>query len=82
MARRAFKEEVAAGRYEIAAVIALAKSDETLAGIKVSDLLVSLPGIGPKRVVSLMTEAGIAPSRRMRGIGEHQVARLVARLTP
>jgi predicted flap endonuclease-1-like 5' DNA nuclease len=82
MARRAFKDEVARGAQGIAAIIALAKADETLAGIKAYDLLTSLPGIGPKRAARLMTEAGIAPTRRIRGLGEHQVAKLIARLTP
>ncbi len=82
MARREFKDEVAGGRHGIAGAIALAKADEILAGIKATDLLASLPGVGPKRVAMLMTEAGIAPSRRIRGLGEHQVAALIARLAP
>jgi ribosomal protein S13 len=81
MARRAFKDEVARGTQGIAAVIALAKADQTLAGIKVHDLLTSLPGVGPKRAAGLIAEVGIAPSRRIRGLGEHQVAALIARLT-
>jgi hypothetical protein len=82
MKRRVFKDEVAKGTHGAAAVIGLAKADETLSGIKTVDLLMSLPGVGPKRAKALMLEAGISPSRRIRGLGEHQVSALIARLSP
>lgn len=80
VARRAFKDEVARGEFGIAATIALARADENLAGIRVVDLLTSLPGIGPKRAEAIMAQAAIAPTRRIRGLGEHQIAALVARM--
>ncbi|MBN2177030.1 MAG: hypothetical protein JW722_05160 [Demequinaceae bacterium] len=79
MRRRAFKDEVAEGAHGMAAAIGLAKADETLSGIKTVDLLKSLPGVGPKKAEALMVEVGIAPSRRIRGLGEHQVSALIAR---
>ncbi|MCJ7826733.1 MAG: hypothetical protein MUP36_00610 [Demequinaceae bacterium] len=82
MRRKAFKDEVANGTHGMAAAIALAKADETLSGIKTVDLLRCLPGVGPRRAATLMAEVGIAPSRRIRGLGEHQVPALIARLTP
>lgn len=79
--RRGFKDKVAAGDHTIAAAIALARSDEALAGIRTLDLLRSLPGVGPRTAETVMAELGIAPSRRIRGLGEHQVSALTRRLS-
>jgi hypothetical protein len=79
-ARRVFKDAIARGDYGLAAAIALAKANEALAGIRVIDLLTSLPGIGEKKAEAIMTETEIASSRRIRGLGRHQVALLVERV--
>ncbi len=81
-ARRAFKDAIGRGDYGLAAAIGLAKGSEALAGIRTSDLLTSLPGIGEKKAATIMAEVGIAPSRRIRGLGRHQVASLVERVAP
>ena len=79
--RRAFKDRIESGEQGIAGAIALGRSDEDLAGIKTLDLLRSLPGVGSRTAEAIMAELGIAPSRRLRGLGEHQVASLVERLS-
>ncbi|CAN5419228.1 integration host factor [soil metagenome] len=61
-------------------VLAQAKTDETIAKLKVIDLLQSLPGIGEVRAKSMMAEIGIAPSRRLRGLGTNQTAGLIHQL--
>lgn len=78
-ARRVFKEQLAAGDFTLAAAIDRAKADEALAGIRVHDLVQCLPGIGPKRATQIMDEIGISHVRRIRGLGQHQVAALVER---
>jgi hypothetical protein len=78
-ARRVFKEKLAAGEFSLESAIAQAKSDEALAGIRVHDLVQCLPGIGPKRATIIMDEIGISHARRVRGLGQHQVAALVER---
>jgi hypothetical protein len=77
MARRAFKDAVARGAFTLAGAIDAAKADEGLTGIRVHDLLQCLPGVGPKRASATMDAAGIAASRRIRGLGPHQVDALV-----
>ncbi len=77
MARRTFKDALAAGSMPLGEAIATAKADDALAGIRCSDLLQCLAGVGPKRAQTLMDRAGIAASRRVRGVGEHQVAALL-----
>jgi guanylate kinase len=44
--------------------------------MKVAELLGSVPGIGGKRVSSLMEKIGIAQTRRIAGLGEHQLMAL------
>ncbi len=80
VARRAFKDALTRGEMGVGAAISRAKADEGLAGIRVHDLLQCLPGVGPKRAEVMMTSLGIAPSRRIRGLGEHQVAALIERI--
>lgn len=66
----------------LADVVALGLSDEgdgpIVGKMKVAALLESLPGIGKVRAAALMTEVGIAPNRRVRGLGRHQRVALLA----
>lgn len=77
--RRVFKEELAQGKMTLAEAISRAKAKDALAGIRVSDLLQCLPGVGPKRATALMDEIGISHARRIRGLGSHQTEALLER---
>lgn len=61
-------------------VIEQSEENPVWAAVKVSWLLESLPGVGPIRAGKLLTAAGIAPSRRVQGLGVHQRAALLAEL--
>lgn len=52
---------------------------ESIGKMKVSALLESLPGVGKVRARKVMDEIGISESRRVRGLGPHQVRALVER---
>ncbi len=56
----------------------LAAADDVLAHVKVVDLLKSVPRVGDKRAADVMERLDIAPNRRIRGLGRHQVAGLKA----
>jgi hypothetical protein len=56
----------------------LAASNDILAHVKVVDLLKCLPRVGDKRAAEVMERLDIAPNRRLRGLGRHQVAGLKA----
>ncbi|HLS24863.1 MAG TPA: integration host factor, actinobacterial type [Beutenbergiaceae bacterium] len=55
------------------------RSDEAIGKLKVVSLLESLPGVGKVTARQVMGDIGIAESRRVRGLGPHQRAKLVER---
>ena len=75
-ARADLKEKVRSGKLSLSEAIDTAAADEVLAHMKVCDLLKALPRVGEKRATEVMTKLDIAPNRRIRGLGRHQVAGL------
>ena len=71
-ARAQLKERLKRGGTTLKQVLADAENDEAVAKLKVSALLESLPGVGRVRAAALMEQFEIAPSRRVRGLGERQ----------
>jgi hypothetical protein len=47
--------------------------------MKVSALLEAMPGVGKVRARQIMEEIGISESRRVRGLGNNQIAALLQR---
>ncbi len=62
----------------ISEVIEMSKDDEVIAKLRVTELLESLPGIGKIKARQIMAEVGIAESRRVGGLGPHQIDKLVS----
>jgi len=62
------------------AVLEGAADNPVWAGVRVSWLLECLPGVGRVRAERIMAELGIASSRRLQGLGDHQRAALRAYL--
>lgn len=79
-ARATVKAELKSGEATVANVIARSAENEAIGRLKVSDLLESLPGVGKVRSTAIMEEVGIAATRRVRGLGVHQRAALIAHL--
>lgn len=79
-ARAAVKEKLKAGETTVAEVIRSGSGDEAIGRLKVADLLESLPGVGKVRASTIMADVGIAPTRRLRGLGVHQRQALVTYL--
>jgi type II secretory pathway pseudopilin PulG len=71
-ARKQLLDAVAQGQQSVPAVLERAKTDTVVGRTKVSALLYSLPGYGPAKVTALMQQTGIAPSRRIAGLGQRQ----------
>lgn len=60
-------------------VIELGKTDDIVGKLKVSALIEALPGVGKIKASAIMESIGIAETRRVRGLGPHQAAALIAR---
>ena len=72
--RSTIKERLRAG--EITIFDAIHDPRESIRKMRVRELLLAVPGIGDKRVDTLMERIGISPTRRIQGIGSAQLLRL------
>lgn len=77
LARAQVKADLKDGKTTLGAVLDKAKGNEALAKMRVIDLLRSVPGVGERRANAIMEDVGIAPSRRIKGLGVHQRAALL-----
>lgn len=75
-ARALLKEQVRTGALSLSEALDQAANNESLSRIKVVDLLRSLPRVGATRSAEIMQALAIAPNRRIRGLGRHQIQRL------
>ncbi len=64
---------------KLSEVIDQGQKDETIGKLKVVSLLESLPGIGKVKAREIMADIGISETRRVRGLGPHQVEALIQR---
>ena len=62
------------------AILDLRHDDPAVARMRVREFLEACPGIGPVRAGRMLAEFQIAESRRLRGLGEHQVRDLARRM--
>lgn len=76
--RAEIKADLSSGRLSLTDVIAMADADPAVAKLRVADMLAALPRIGPVRAEAIMGTLGIAPTRRMRGLGDRQRRALLA----
>jgi transposase len=65
----------------LADVVREGQGNDVVGKMKVSALLESLPGIGKVRSRQIMAEIGISESRRVRGLGTHQISALIERFS-
>lgn len=76
-ARAEVKKALRDGTMSVAQVLERGTEDEAISRLKVTDLLEATPGIGKVRSAAIMEQIGIAPTRRVRGLGHHQRQALV-----
>jgi len=72
--RSAVKDQLRAGAITI--FDAINDPRESIRKMRVRELLLAVPGMGEKRVDTLMERVGISPTRRIQGIGSAQLLRL------
>lgn len=78
--RAQIKEQLRTGDLTWQGVLELVSVDEVVATMRVQEVLLALPGVGPRRLERFMRNARVAQTRRMRGLGQHQIAALNAEL--
>ena len=78
--RAGIKTRLKAGKVSVAEVIESSSDDEAVRRLKVLDLLKALPGVGEVWAAAIMSAVGIAPTRRVRGLGVHQRKALIDHL--
>ena len=76
--RAEIKQALRSGERTLADVLHQAGQDDVIAHTKVIDVLKSLPRVGAVRATKVMERLDIAPNRRLRGLGKHQTAALIA----
>ena len=76
--RAEVKQSLRSGERTLAEVLSLAEQDDVIAHTKVIDVLRALPRVGTVRAAKVMERLEIAANRRLRGLGKHQTAALIA----
>ncbi len=79
-ARAELKQLLKMGSISLRDAIDRTPNDEVIAKTKVLTVLESLPRLGKVKSRRLLEAIGIAESRRMQGLGEHQKAKLLQAL--
>jgi uncharacterized protein YjiS (DUF1127 family) len=79
-ARAELKQLLKMGSLSLRDAIDRSANDEVIAKTKVLTVLESLPRLGKVKSRRLLEDIGIAESRRMQGLGEHQKAKLLEAL--
>jgi hypothetical protein len=75
--RADLKQQLKAGEIDFKEVLRRADNDEIVGKTKVSAVLESLPKVGKVRARKLMERLDISQSRRLRGLGANQRAKLL-----
>ena len=71
-ARAELKDRLKKGETDLKTVLKNAETDEIIGKMKVSALLEALPKVGKVKAQEIMTELEIAPTRRLRGLGDRE----------
>jgi hypothetical protein len=75
--RAELKEKLKMGSVNLRELLSLADNNEVVAKMKVLAVLESLPGVGKVKARRTMEEIGISETRRVRGLGDQQRAKLL-----
>ncbi|HEY5516120.1 MAG TPA: integration host factor, actinobacterial type [Pengzhenrongella sp.] len=78
-ARAEVKNRLKYSQGSLSDVVAQGQQDDVIGKLKVVALLESLPGVGKVKARTIMSEIGISETRRVRGLGPHQVKALIER---
>ena len=75
--RAEIKAQIKSGALDLPSVYALAQSDEAISKMRVAEMLESITGVGKIRALSIMERLNISSTRRIKGLGAHQLKNLL-----
>lgn len=75
--RAEWKQALKTRSMTVAELLEMAETDEIAAGMKVSAVVVSIPGYGKMKTKRTMEKLGISENRRLRGLGVRQRQKLI-----
>ena len=76
------KNKIKSGELSISDIFLQAQNDSVIAKMRVTELLASISGVGKIRANAIMERLNISPTRRIQGLGKHQIASLSAEFLP
>lgn len=76
-ARAELKAKLKTGSTSLNEVFEAGDADEAIGKMRVTAVLEAMPGVGKVRAERIMQSVGIAATRRVRGLGQHQRAALI-----
>ena len=79
--RATIKAQVKDGKLSINQVLQMAESDEVIAKMRVLELVESMSGVGKVRGKAILEKLNISLTRRLQGLGKHQMKDLVAQFS-
>ena len=71
--RAEIKMKIKNGELSIDAILEISKNEDAIAKMRVKEMLEALTGVGKVRAQSLMERLNISPTRRIQGLGRHQI---------
>jgi guanylate kinase len=74
--RAEVKIKIKNGEFSMDTVLEIAKNEDAIAKMRVKELLESMTGVGKIRAQALMERLNISPTRRIQGLGRHQIKEL------
>lgn len=77
--RAKVRDELKSGKITLKQLLSK-KDDPVIGRMPVKTMIETLPGYGKAKAEKIMNELGIAPSRRLKGLGERQEKALLERL--
>jgi guanylate kinase len=80
--RAAVKARVKSGELSISDVISMSESEEALAKMRVLELVESVNGVGKVRAKTILERLNISLTRRLQGLGRHQLESLEKEFVP
>ena len=74
--RAEVKAKIKHGEFSIDTVLEMAANEDAIARMRVRELLEAISGVGKIRAAAMMERLKISPTRRMAGLGRHQIKEL------